>query len=347
MKMAEEQGTPAVKEKLPIKTKVAAWVLLVIATIHVFIALVFFILMAGSSNEDFSMYAPMPLFIGFGIALFYFLPGILLLKTRSTGPWILSVIILFAGILIPFGISLRNLFDFIHFDLPPQYLGGPYEAVFVGYAISFLIPLLLVLWDKISHKVVISIPVVLTIVALVCYFGVFAVTGHRHDLVVDFDSRMYVELQDLYGQAIEDGATKGCQGCEEVSQYFYEQWNQADPYVRNESWYDNSNNNGYRACFKAVAVITENISVCDCLETIDSGGYEECRRLVQALVADDISLCFGEYECASVFAIMTDNPSLCDNLLWYEIDDCHNRYNESQEDPDDYLGVFWTPSSHY
>jgi hypothetical protein len=343
--MAEEQ-IPPIKKKLPIKTKAAARILLIMAAIVSVIGFGLFLLGAASGHEDITPYAPFPLLIGFGIGALYFIPGILLLKTRNIWLWVVAVIIISVGVLIPFGVLLRNLFDFLHWDLPPQYLVGPYEAICLVFIISFIVPLILVLLDKVPFKFIIPIPVILVLIALGCYFDVFARAGYHHDLVADFDNRMYTELQDLYGEAIEKGDVEGCQGCEEVNQYFYEQWNQADPYVRNESLYDISNSVGYRSCFKAIAAVTENISVCDCLETIDSGQYDECKRLVQALVADDVSLCSGDFGCTCVFAIMTDSPSSC-NQLQYSVSNCHNWYNESQGDPDNYLGLFWSPSPHY
>jgi len=343
--MAEEQNTPAGKEKLPTKTRIAAWALLIMAAIVVVVALGFFVLMAGAGNEDISMYAPFPLLFGFGIALFYFLPGILLLKSRSMWAWILSVVILFAGMLIPFAILLRNLFDFLHWGLPPNCLGGPYEAVCVCFVISFVVLLILVLLDKLSYKFVIPIPVILVIIALGCFFGVAAEAGSRYDQATGFETRMYTELYDLYGKAVEDGYTEWCQSCEEVNQYFNEQWNQLAPDVREQSNSDIINEIGHKACLKAIAVMTENISVCDCLEAVDGSDYYdyECKQLVQALVADDVSICNGDYGCIARFAIMTDNPSLCDQVPYYDVGRCHAWYNESQEDPYNYLGLFWVP----
>jgi hypothetical protein len=341
--MAEEQKSLADKKKLPIRTKIAAWILIVIAIIFCLLAIGYFIALGSSSNTDFSMYAPFAAMIGFGIAVVYFLPGILLLKSRNIWGWIPSVVILCAGVLIPFVFLIREFYVYLNWGLTP-YLSVRPECL--GFSLSFLVPLILVLLDKLSYKFVVPIPIILVVITLGCFFSVSAKSVSSHEQVLAFETRMYSELHDLYGKAVEDGYTEGCQSCAEVSQYFNEQWNQLDPHVRAQSYYDIDNEIRHRDCLMAIAYLTENISICDCVEAIDysegSGSdHEQCRKAVQALVADDVSVCSLGDECTTIFATMTDNPSLCDQLPYYDIDNCHARYDQAQEDPYNYLGLFW------
>ncbi len=334
------------RTKLPIKTKVAAWLLIIMAVI-VFLLFFGFACAAGSSgNEDISMFAPLIAIMGFGIAIWYFIPGILLLKTRNRWVWILSVAILCAGVLVPFVLLLRDIFDFISWGLPPKYLSV--ESNYIYFFISFLIPLILVLLDKLSYKIVVFIPVSFLIIFLVCFYSVRSDAGSYNDQATAFDTRMYTELHDLYGQAVEDRNVKGCQGCEEVNQYFNEEWNQLDPDVEKQSDFDITNNLRHRYCLEAIAYLTENISICEYVAEIDGSegpgsAGEQCKKAVQALLADNVSLCSDGYECTAIFAIMTDNSSLCDQLPYYYVNSCYARCDLAKGDSYNYLGLNWQP----
>jgi hypothetical protein len=131
------------KKKLPIKTKVAAWILLAMAIIIGILAIGISIAASCSANTDISNYAEIPLFIGFGIAfVFYFLPGILLLTTRSWGPWIFSVVILCIGIIVPTVFRVYEMNIMIIGGLP----------IFACLLASFLIPLILAITDKLTVR---------------------------------------------------------------------------------------------------------------------------------------------------------------------------------------------------
>lgn len=342
--MTNEQEPSPRKKKLPIKTKVAAWILLTIAIIFCLLSVAFFIMMGSSSNTDISMYASFAAMIGFGIAFAFFLPGILLLFSRSLWGWIPAVVILCAGVLIPYIFLIREFYVYLNSGLPPAWSVRP-ECL--GFSIAFLVPLFLALLDKLSFKFVVPIPVILIAIALGCFYSVSSDSGSYHEQAVNFETRMYTELHDMYGQAVEDGLTEGCQACAEVNQYFNEQWNQLAPQTRAQSYYDITNRGRYRACLKAIAYLTEDISICDCVEAADysvgpGSDHELCKQSVQALVADDVSICSGGYECTTIFAIMTGNPDLCDHIPYY-VDSCHARYDNAQEDTYNYLGLGWNP----
>lgn len=119
------------KTKLPTKTKIAALLLLIMAIIVFVSSIIFCLLMAVSGNVDISMGAPAAFSAGFGIALCYFLPSILLLKSRRLGLWLLSVIILCIGTLVTF--LFMSIVDFL---IP------------LLVSLTWLIPLVLIILDS-------------------------------------------------------------------------------------------------------------------------------------------------------------------------------------------------------
>jgi hypothetical protein len=210
-----------------------------------------------------------------------------------------------------------------------------------------MVPLVLLLLDKLSYKFALLIPLSMVIVICGSYFGVNSQLVSYHNQEVDFEKRMYTEFHDLYGKAVEDKDEKGCLGCEEAYQYFVEEYNKLPDNIKPDN-FNTHNDLRYRDCLETIAYLTENISICDYIAEIDmsegpGSPGEQCKKAVQALIADDVSLCNGGDECTTIFAIMTDNPSLCDQLPYYDIDNCHARYNNSREDPYNYQGLFWRP----
>jgi hypothetical protein len=120
------------KKGIPLKSKIAAWWMLIVGGITVIVFPVLSVLVASGSTPDAGIFVLFLLFICASAFVLYLLPGLLVLEAGRWG-WITASVILS---LVTFGLSIFG------YSLNPLYI------------FPFLIPLTLILLDHLSYKLV-------------------------------------------------------------------------------------------------------------------------------------------------------------------------------------------------
>lgn len=91
-----------------------------------------------------------------GVFVLYFLPGLLVLKGGKWG-WIIASVILFIVVAAIFAVIMYDIFHW----LPSEHIFE--HSLYHLSLIPFLIPLILILLDHISYKLVILLPILIVI----------------------------------------------------------------------------------------------------------------------------------------------------------------------------------------
>jgi hypothetical protein len=157
------------KVGIPLKSKIAAWWMLIVGGISGAIGLTMILAMlAGESNTydelDFILFVIFGL-MGIGLFIVYFIPGLLVLKGGSWG-WVVSLVILFLPMATIFGLLIKDIFyHYSESGFYPGYL-GEHSLGFLAL-LPFLVPLTLILLDHTSYKLALLLP---TLIAI-SYFG--------------------------------------------------------------------------------------------------------------------------------------------------------------------------------
>lgn len=160
------------KKGIPLKSRIAAWWMLIVGGIAGAIGLALFLgsLTGGIKAQD-ELGLVVFIFGAGGIAIFivYFLPGLLVLKGGRRG-WIWGSVILSIATAVAFGLKMYDIshsyrYYHYHAGLSSGYLSESFSSLL--YLIPFLIPLILILLDHISYKVVLLLPIFI----IIAYFG--------------------------------------------------------------------------------------------------------------------------------------------------------------------------------
>ena len=138
--MNEEQKVTTTKDKLPTKTRIAFWWLIVVGVVLIaydFIYLIASITKSVDGGDTWDIGPASILLLG---SIFYFISGIFISK-KSKQAWIVTVTILFI-------VAICSLGIYIWMEIYSNYY--LYGILFVSllYVLFYLIPLILIIIDK-------------------------------------------------------------------------------------------------------------------------------------------------------------------------------------------------------
>lgn len=138
--MSEEQKINAANAKLPTKTKIAAWWILIVGAVGTTIAtLCFMIWCTSMPDSQFTNTCFLPGLVIVAVGILYLLPSVLLLKRKSWA-WIFAISVLTLELLFFTVFYTSSLF-------PCSYCRSPhyeYTPIFIIY----FVPLILIIIDR-------------------------------------------------------------------------------------------------------------------------------------------------------------------------------------------------------